>query len=193
MIDGHQAAAVAACAKRLVQCPLHRRPVKRTLGFHRLSQAQRRAPKRVLREELGHIIDRARPVQFARRWLHEHRLIVPRERELRTMIAKAIGALETQLARTIVGTVDPALLGEWRTILTRPRASGAGLLLGKRLASLLAGTAAECLDLRNVHETPGHPGIAEQSFILTGVVAHVVGTPLADDDTAQGCRAGVFD
>ncbi len=96
-----------------------------TLGFHWLSQAQRRALMRVLREELARTRDRARLLQFARGWLYEHRLIVPRERELRTMIAKAIRAHETQLARTIVGAVDPALLGEWRTILTRPRESGA--------------------------------------------------------------------
>jgi hypothetical protein len=61
---------------------------------------------------------------FARRWLYEHRLIVLRERDLRTMIAKAIQAHEAELARTIVGAVDPALLGEWRTTLTRPNESG---------------------------------------------------------------------
>ena len=96
-----------------------------TLGFHWLAEPQRRALMRVLREELARTRDRARLLQFARGWLYEHRLIVPRERELRMMIAKAIRAHEEQLARTIVGAVDPALLGEWRTILTRPRESGA--------------------------------------------------------------------
>ena len=51
-----------------------------TLGFHWLSEAQRRALKRVLREELARTRDRARLLQFARGWLYQHRLIVPRER-----------------------------------------------------------------------------------------------------------------
>lgn len=42
--------------------------------------------------------------------MYEHRLIVLRERDLRAMIAKAIQAHEAELARTIVGAVDPALL-----------------------------------------------------------------------------------
>ena len=68
------------------------------LGFRWLSDAQRRALKRVLREELARTSDRTRLLQFARRWLYEHRLIVPRERELRTMIAKAIRAHEVLIA-----------------------------------------------------------------------------------------------
>ena len=63
-----------------------------TLGFHWLAEPQRRALMRVLREELARTRDRARLLQFARGWLYQHRLIVPRERELRTMIAKAIRA-----------------------------------------------------------------------------------------------------
>lgn len=48
--------------------------------------------------------DQARLLQLARRWLYEHRQIVPRERELRRMIGKAIHAHEAQLARGIVET-----------------------------------------------------------------------------------------
>jgi len=68
-----------------------------TLGFHWLAEPQRRALMRVLCEALARTRDRARLLQFARGWLYEHRLIVPRERELRTMIAKAIRAHEGQL------------------------------------------------------------------------------------------------
>ncbi|EQD43067.1 Transposase, Tn3, partial [mine drainage metagenome] len=95
-----------------------------TLGFHWLAEPQRRALMRVLREELGRTSDRARLLQFARCWLYEHQLIVPRERELRTMIAKAIRTHERQLARTIVETVDPPLLARWRSTITEPRESG---------------------------------------------------------------------
>jgi len=34
--------------------------------------------------------DRQRLLGFARRWLYEHRLLVPRERDLRVMIHKAV-------------------------------------------------------------------------------------------------------
>ncbi len=68
----------------------HQEVACETLGFHWLSEAQRRALKRVLRDELARTSNRQRLLQFARRWLYEHRLIVLRERDLRTMIAKAI-------------------------------------------------------------------------------------------------------
>jgi len=55
----------------------------------RLSEAQRRALVRVLRGELTRTSDRQRLLQFAGRWLYEHRLIVLRDRDLRTLIIKA--------------------------------------------------------------------------------------------------------
>lgn len=51
-----------------------------TLGFQPLTEAQRRALVRVLRDELSRTIDRQRLLGFARRWLYKHRLLVPRER-----------------------------------------------------------------------------------------------------------------
>jgi hypothetical protein len=57
------------------------------LGFYWLSEPRRRALVRVLRDELARTTDRQRLLQFARRWLYEHQLIVLRERDLRTMIA----------------------------------------------------------------------------------------------------------
>jgi hypothetical protein len=63
-------------------------------------------------------------VQFARRWLYEHRLIVLRDRDLRTMIIKAIREHEAGLARTIVEGVAPPLLARWRAAVTQPHQSG---------------------------------------------------------------------
>jgi hypothetical protein len=105
----------------------HQEVALETLGFRWLSEAQRRALKRVLGDELARTGNRQRLLQFARRWLYEHRLIVLRERDLRTMIAKAIRTHETELARTIVAAVDPVLLGQWRSTLTQPRESGTTL------------------------------------------------------------------
>jgi hypothetical protein len=92
----------------------HQEVACETLGFHWLSEAQRRALKRVLRGELARTSSRQRLLQFARRWLYEHRLIVLRERDLRTMIVKAIRTHEAGLARTIVEAVESgATLQSW--------------------------------------------------------------------------------
>ena len=103
----------------------HQEVVCEALGFHWLSEAQRRARVRVLRDELARTSDRGRLLQFARHWLYEHRLIVLRERDLRTMIVKAIRQYEGALARSIVEAVDPLLRSLWQTTLTQPQASGA--------------------------------------------------------------------
>jgi hypothetical protein len=102
----------------------HQEVACETLGFHWLSDAQRRALVRVLRDELTRTSDRQRLLQFARRWLYEHRLIVLRERDLRKMIIKAIRQHEAGLARTIVEAVDPLLLVRCRATLTQPHESG---------------------------------------------------------------------
>ena len=98
-----------------------------TLGFHWLSEPRRRALVRVLRDELARTTDRQRLLQFARRWLYEHQLIVLRERDLRTMIAKAIRSHEAALARSIHDSLDPLLLAQWRATITQPHDSGATL------------------------------------------------------------------
>ena len=79
---------------------------------------------RVLRAELTRTSDRQRLLQFARRWLYEHRLIVLRERDLQMMISKAIRQHEAGLARTIVEAVDSLLLAQWRATMTRPHERG---------------------------------------------------------------------
>ena len=95
-----------------------------TLDFHPSTEPQRRALVRVLRDELSRTADRQRLLGFARRWLYEHRMLVPRERDLRVMIRKAVRSQESALARSIYDTVDPLPLAEWYATLTRPRDDG---------------------------------------------------------------------
>jgi hypothetical protein len=102
----------------------HQEVACETLGFHWLSEAQRRALVRVLRGELSRTSARQRLLQLARRWLYEHRLIVLRDRDLRTMIIKAIREHEAGLARTIIEGVDPPLLAQWRAAVRQPHQSG---------------------------------------------------------------------
>jgi hypothetical protein len=79
---------------------------------------------RVLRGELARTSDRQRLLQFARRWLYEHRLIVLRDRDLRTMIIKAIRQHEADLAGIVVAGVAPPLLAQWRAAVMQPHQSG---------------------------------------------------------------------
>jgi hypothetical protein len=95
------------------------------LGFHSIIEAQRRALARAINVELSRTSDRHRLPQYARRWLYERKLIIPRERELRRYIAKAIDQHEATLVREIIEAIDPALLTQWKTTITQPRENGA--------------------------------------------------------------------
>jgi hypothetical protein len=91
------------------------------LGFHDVTEAQRRALVRAINAELSRTSDRQRLLQFARRWLYDHKQIIPRERELRGYIAKAIRQHEATLVSEIVGAIDPDLLAQWKRTITQPR------------------------------------------------------------------------
>ena len=95
------------------------------LGFHSITEAQRRALVRAINAELSRTSDRHRLLQFARRWLYERKQIIPRERELRRYIAKAIAQHEATLVREIIEAIDPALLAQWKSTITQPREDGA--------------------------------------------------------------------
>jgi hypothetical protein len=80
----------------------HQQVACETLEFHWLSDAQPRAFVRVLGGELVRTSDRQRLLQFARRWIYEHRLIVPRERDLRTMIIEAMHEHEAAVSASLL-------------------------------------------------------------------------------------------
>jgi TnpA family transposase len=95
------------------------------VGFHSLTEAQRRALVRAINAELSRTSDRQRLLQFARRWLYDHKQIIPRERELRAYIAKAIRQHEATLVGEIVEAIDPALLVQWKATIIQARENGA--------------------------------------------------------------------
>ena len=64
------------------------------LGFRSLTEAQRRALIRALRQEVTHTSDRGRLLTFARRWLYDHKLLVARDRDLRAVIVAACEIFE---------------------------------------------------------------------------------------------------
>lgn len=110
--------------RRLSTLYEHQELAREVLGFREVSEAQRHALLRALRDELGQTGDRERLRTFARRWLDEHRLIVPRERELRRMVLQALRRHESELAEAIRREIEPLRLAEWSATLNRPRESG---------------------------------------------------------------------
>lgn len=93
------------------------------LGFHSITEAQRRALVQAIDAKLSRTSDRQRLLQFGRRWLYDHKQLIPRERELRAYIAKGIRQHEATLVREIVEAIDPELLAQWKTTITQPRES----------------------------------------------------------------------
>lgn len=94
------------------------------LGFRPITELQRRALVRALRQELTRTADRLRLLVFARSWLYEHKLMVIRDRDLHSMIASATRQYEAALAKCIHAAVDDTLLERWRTGLVMSRESG---------------------------------------------------------------------
>jgi hypothetical protein len=94
------------------------------LGFTRMSEYQRRHLVRALRDEVQRTADRERLMVHARRWLYEHRLLIPHDRRLREMITAAATQLERELGNMIQSSVDTEMLARWRTALTGNHRSG---------------------------------------------------------------------
>jgi hypothetical protein len=84
----------------------HQQLACEALGFRWLSEPQRRALVRGLRRELTRTRDRERLLGFARRWLHDHQLIIMHERVLRSIIVSATRQYEVTLGRSIHAQID---------------------------------------------------------------------------------------
>ena len=102
----------------------HQQLACEVLGFHWLSEPQRRALVRALRQELARTRDRQRLLVFARRWLYDHQLIIMHERSLRSTIVGATRQYEAALARSIHAGIDSELLERWRQALVTPHETG---------------------------------------------------------------------
>jgi TnpA family transposase len=102
----------------------HQQLACEALGFHWLSESQRRALVRALRQDLARTRDRQRLLVFARRWLYDHQLIITHERSLRSTIVSATRQYEAALAKSIHAGMDSDLLERWRQALVTPREAG---------------------------------------------------------------------
>jgi len=102
----------------------HQQQACEVLGFAWMSEHQRRALVRVLRDEVAHTADRERLLLRARRWLYEHRLIIVHERAIRALVAAALTELEAATAASIRAAVPAAALKQWATAVAACRPDG---------------------------------------------------------------------
>ncbi len=70
-----------------------------------MSEHQRRALVRVLRDEVAQCADRERLLAHARQWLYDHKLLVLRDRDIRALVAAALTELERETATAISTSV----------------------------------------------------------------------------------------
>ena len=102
----------------------HQQQACEVLGFAWMSEHQRRALVRILRDEVAHTADRERLLLRARHWLYEHRLIIVHERAIRALVAAALADLEAATAAFIRATVSATALKQWAAAVAATRPDG---------------------------------------------------------------------
>ena len=89
------------------------------LGFRPMGAVERRTLVRELSKEAERVGDPERLLAFVRRRAYEMRSVIARDRDLRSMMARAIRLHEASLAKVIRHSVHPQLLAEWHALLVR--------------------------------------------------------------------------
>ena len=91
----------------------HQQQACDVLGFAWMTEHQRRALVRVLRDEVARSADRERLLLQARRWLYDHKLLIVHDRVIRGLVAKALTELETVTGQAIRDAVPAVALKRW--------------------------------------------------------------------------------
>jgi len=102
----------------------HQQQACKCLGFSWMTEHQRRALIRVLRDEVSHCADRERLLIHARQWLYDHRLLILHDRVMRGLVATAWVELEQATAVAIRASVAASTLKRWSAALDSPRPDG---------------------------------------------------------------------
>lgn len=89
-----------------------------------MTEHQRRALVRTLRDEVARCADRDQLLVFARRWLYQSKILILRDRDIRVLVTAALGQLEEETAETIATVVPPELLARWRDAMAALRPDG---------------------------------------------------------------------
>ena len=102
----------------------HQQQACECLGFKWMTEHQRCAMVRVLRDEVAHCTDRERLLVLARQWLYDHRLLIVHDRVIRAMVAAALVELEAATSQGILATVPAATRKRWTSALNALRPDG---------------------------------------------------------------------
>ena len=95
----------------------HQQQACECLGFGWMTEHQRRALVRVLRDEVAQCADRERLLSHARQWLYDHKLLVLRDRDIRALAAAALVELERETAASISASAPASTIKRWSTAL----------------------------------------------------------------------------
>ena len=102
----------------------HQQLACEVLGFRWMTEHQRRALVRVLRDEVARCADRDQLLVFARRWLYQNKILILRDRDIRVLVTAALAQLEEETAKGIATTVPVELLSRWRSAMSALRPDG---------------------------------------------------------------------
>ena len=105
----------------------HQQLACEVLGFRWMTEHQRRALVRTLRDEVARCADRDQLLVFARRWLYQSKILIPRDRDMRVLVTAALAQLEEETAKAIAATVPVELLSRWRSAMSALRPDGQAL------------------------------------------------------------------
>ena len=102
----------------------HQQVACTTLGFRSMSEHQRRALVRELRDDVSRFADREQLLVRARQWLYKNRLLIVRDRAIRTLIAAALKELEAETRVAIQAAVPQATRDRWCAMVAELRPDG---------------------------------------------------------------------
>jgi hypothetical protein len=102
----------------------HQQLACEVLGFRWMTEHQRRALVRILRDEVARCADRDQLLVFARRWLYQNKILILRDRDIRVLVTAALAQLEEETAKAITVAVPMELLSRWRSAMSALRSDG---------------------------------------------------------------------
>ncbi len=93
----------------------HQMLAYQALGFSPMAEHQRRYVTRWLKERLTGRPSRTELFHELKRWLYDHRILIPHDRALKRLISQAVATAETALAVALVRAYGAASLDTWGT------------------------------------------------------------------------------
>ena len=97
------------------------------LGFGPMTEHQRRYLMRWLKSTLSGRQDRNGLLHELKRWLYEHRILLPRDRTLRELIVQAVRDVEATLTVELTQAFGETTLERWGKLLPKPHGEASSL------------------------------------------------------------------